>query len=119
MRYRELDANGDSTIFSGNTQFLINSPAAVAQAVDTVLLLQQGEWFLDDTVGVPYSTKILGTGTQATRDVAIQNAIINTQGVKDIVNYSSQTNPVTRQFSVTATIDSIYGQVDISVPIVV
>lgn len=114
MRYRELDANGDSTIFSGNTNFLVDSPATVAQAVQTVLALLRGEWFLDSTVGVPYATQILGTGTQATRDLAIQNAILGTQGVLDINQYSSTVNPTTRQFNVDCTIDTIYGPATVS-----
>ena len=109
MRYRALDPNGDSTFCSGNTRFLVNSPAAVAQAVKTKLGLLQGEWFLDKTKGVPYATQILGTATQATRDLAIQNAILNTEGVLDIAQYSSSVNPTTRAFSVTVTLDTIYG----------
>lgn len=114
MRYRELDTNGDYTGFSGNIVFLVNSPQAVAQAVKTVLALMQGEWFLDQTIGVPYSTQILGTGTQATRDLVIQNAILGTQGVTDINQYSSQYNPTTRSFTVNCTIDTIYGPTPLS-----
>lgn len=113
MRYRELDENGDSTFGSGFTRFLVNDPATVAQAVKTVLLLKQGEWFLDQSIGVPYATKILGTGTQATRDLAIQNAITGTQGVKSIQDYSSDVNPTTRAFTVNCTIDTIYGETEI------
>lgn len=114
MRYRQLDTNNDYTGFSGNIVFLVNSPQTVAQAVQTVLNLMQGEWFLDQTVGVPYSTQILGAGTQATRDLVIQNAILGTQGVVDINTYSSQFNPVTRIFTVNCTIDTIYGPAPIS-----
>lgn len=114
MRYRALDSNGDSTFGSGQTRFLVDSPEAVAQAVKTRLLLIQGEWFLDKTEGVPYATQILGTGTQATRDVAVQNAILKTEGVKGISAYSSSVNADTRRFSVTATIDTIYGSTSIT-----
>lgn len=114
MRYRQLDANGDSTFGSGFTAFLVDSPDAVAQAVLTRLKLLQGEWFLDTTVGVPYATQILGTGTQATRDVTIQSAILNTTGVKSILQYSSTVNTTTRAFTINATIDTIYGQTTIT-----
>jgi hypothetical protein len=114
MRYRELDANGDSTFCSGQTRFLVNSPEAVAQAVKTRLALIQGEWFLDQAEGVPYATKILGTGTQATRDIAVQNTILNTKGVKAITAYSSSVEPNTRKFSVSETLDTIYGETSIT-----
>lgn len=114
MRYRALDTNFDSTFCSGQTRFLVNTPDAVAQAVRTRLLLLQGEWFLDVTEGTPYATQILGAGTQATRDVAVQNRILGTQGVSAITAYSSSVDPKTRRFSVSATIDTIYGQTTIT-----
>lgn len=114
MRYRQIDSNNDYTGFSGNTRFLVNSPATVAQAVETVLGLLQGEWFLDSTVGVPYATQVLGTGTQATRDLVIQNAILGTEGVTDINQYSSTFNPTTRSFTVNCTIDTLYGPATIT-----
>jgi hypothetical protein len=114
MRYRALDVNNDYTFGGGQTKFLVDTPEAVAQAVRTRLLLVQGEWFLDKTEGVPYATQILGAGTQATRDVAIQNAILKTEGVKAITSYSSSVDPNTRKFSVSATLDTIYGSTQIT-----
>ena len=109
MRYRTLDANGDYTFGQNGANFLVNSPAAVGQAVLTSLGLIQGEWFLDQTAGVPYDTEILGAGTESTRDLAYQTAILQTQGVSAIVEYASYLNPTTREFIVAATIDTIYG----------
>lgn len=112
MRYRELTSTYDGTIFSGETLFLVDSPAAVAQAVLTRLRLLQGEWFLDSTAGVPYSTQVIGFGTSNSRDVVIQSTILNTPGVNQLLTYSSSV--VDRQFSVSATIDTIYGPQDIT-----
>lgn len=115
MRYRALSATGDSTIFSGSTAFLVNSPAAVVQAVQTRLLLMSGEWFLDVTEGTPYATQILGRGTTGTYDRAIRDRILGTQGVTAISTYSSTLNRATRTLTVEATVQTIYGAVDISV----
>jgi hypothetical protein len=112
MRYRELTPTGDSTIFSGHTQFLVNSPQCVAQAVLTRLRLWQGQWFLDTNVGVPYLQQVIGFGTAGVRDGAIQNAILNTPGVNQILDYSSQLNG--RALTITATIDTIYGTAPIT-----
>jgi hypothetical protein len=114
MRYRTLDANGDYSFGQGQANFLINSPATVAQAVQTRLFLIAGEWFLDTSTGVPYSTEILGYGTEATRDIAIQEIILETQGVTEITDYASAMNRVTRKFSVAATINTQYGPTTIT-----
>lgn len=114
MRYRTQDANGDYTFGQNDANFLVNSPAAVAQAVLTRLRLIQGEWFLDQTAGTPYNTDILGAGTESTRDIALQAVILETQGVTEIVDYASYLDPATRQFTVAATINTIYGQTTIT-----
>lgn len=66
MRYRKLNTNGDYTFGQAQSNFYVNTPEAVAQAVKTRLLLIQGEWFLDVSEGTPYSAKILGAGKVAT-----------------------------------------------------
>jgi len=108
MRYRALDANGDSTFCSGETQWLVNSPAAVAQAVQTRLNLYTGEWFLDTSEGTPYSTEILGNNTGSIYDLAIQERILNTEGVSEIVTYQSSKS-AQRALTVQAEIDTIYS----------
>jgi hypothetical protein len=115
MRYRQLNPQGDSTFASGFTQFLVNSPAAVAQAVQTRLLLMTGEWFLDVTDGTPYSTQIIGKNTTTLYDAAIQARILGTIGVTGIVSYSSNRNPATRAVTVNAQINTIYGATPITV----
>lgn len=110
MRYRALDANGDYSFGRGALDFLVNSPEAVAQAVKTRLLLARGEWFLDVEEGTPWATKVLGTGTQQTYDLAIRERILETEGVTEIVDYSSSLNRDTRFLTVTARINTVYGQ---------
>jgi hypothetical protein len=114
MRYRTLDANGDYTFGQAGQNFLVDEPAAVAQAIQTRLKLIQGEWFLDQTVGTPYNTQILGAGTESTRDLAIQTVILETQGVTEIVDYASFLDPSTRQFTVAATVNTQFGQTTIT-----
>jgi len=111
MRYRQLSPTGDNTFCSGNTVFLVNSPAAVRQAILTRLNLWQGQWFLDQTVGTAWMQQVVGTGTQNVRDSAIQNTILGTPGVNAITNYSSTL--VGRALSVNANVDTIYGSVQI------
>jgi len=105
MRYRELDPNGDY-VFMGNSPFLVNSPATVAQAVLTRLRLFTEEWFLDNRIGLN-KKMILGYRTALTRDLAVKRRILETQGVTRLTKYYSTVD--VRDFRVVATIDTIYG----------
>jgi hypothetical protein len=111
MRYRILDANGDMTFGSGSNNYYYNVPAAVAQAVQTRLMLRQGEWFLDTSDGTPWLQQILGKSTQQVRDMLLKARIIQTQGVNALVSYNSKTNVTTRALAVSGTLDTIYGEV--------
>lgn len=111
MRYRKLDENGDYVLGTGQ-DFLINSPEAVAQAIKTRLLLLKGEWFTDIQDGIPQD-QILGKYTDS-KDILIKQRILETQGVSDIVSYLSVTNPNTREYTFTATVNTIYGQAQLS-----
>jgi len=110
MQYRALDSNGDYIFGKPRNSFLSNSPAAVAQAVKTRLSLITGEWFLDTTEGTPYMTDVLGTGTQATYDMAIKARVLGTEGVSEIADYASTRNREDRTLSVAMTLNTIYGQ---------
>lgn len=114
MRYRALSPTGDYTFGQGEANFLINSPAAVAQSVLTRLRLWEGEWFLDQTVGTPYTQQILGYNTENIRDLAIQQEVLNTPGVTSITNYSSSVDPNTRALTVTMSINTQYGPTIVS-----
>lgn len=115
MKYRALTDAGDMQFGRSFAQeFLENTPATVAQAVQTSLGLFQGEWFLDNTVGVPWSTQVLGKNTQSIYDQTIQDAILDVQGVQSIDDYQSFLNTATRNLVVSVTINTIYGAVSAS-----
>jgi hypothetical protein len=107
MRYREQTQMGDYP-FGTNTRFLVDTPATVAQAIKTRLKLYRGEWFLDTRIGLDLDT-IIGYGTQATRDQEIQQRILGTTGVLSLEQYASSVDG--RAFTVTATVNTIYGAV--------
>lgn len=112
MRYRQLSPTGDFTFGQGNSNFLINSPACVAQAVQTRLLLERGEWFLDNQAGTPYKTDILGAHTKGKYDTAIRSRISSTENVTGIESYNSAV--VGRKLSVSATINTAFGTAPIN-----
>lgn len=114
MRYRKLEANGDYVL--GPNAFLANSPETVAQAVETRLKLWLGEWFVDTKDGTPWNEKVLGKRLPGKNpDAALKQRILGTPGVKQITSYSSSFNGDTREFSVAAALDTIYGATTIQV----
>ena len=113
MIYRAQDNNNDYTFGSGINNFLQNTPDAVAQAVQTRLKLWSGEWFLDVTDGTPFLSGILGKYTNDTVDQLIKQRILETQGVKSILDYQGVYNGDNRSYTVSATIDTVYGLTDI------
>ena len=110
MRYRQLDSDYDMMFGRGDQNFLANSPASVAQLVRTRLLLLQGEWFVDVTDGVPYSTKVLGKNTTPLYDQVIRQRVLDTDGVVSIDSYSSALNTASRGLMITMTLTTVYGQ---------
>lgn len=115
MRYRKLSPTGDYTFGNGQLDFYNNVPAAVGQAVETGLMLWQGEWYLDTSQGTPYVAGVLGKTPQATADATIQNQVINTQGVTDISSYKSTVDDQKRAFTVELSIDTIYGPTQLQI----
>lgn len=114
MRYRKLDDKGDMVLGHGEANYLKDSPEAVAQAVLTRLRLLQGEWFLDLLEGTPYDPAVLGKHTQKSYDFAIKSRVLKTQGVTEILEYESLFDGETRKLTVNISLDTIYGQADIS-----
>lgn len=112
MKYRALTPEGDYQL-GATGQFLLNSPQAVAQAIKTRLMLMTGEWFLDSEEGTAYQTKILGYGTQGTRDIEVKQRILDTPGVLELLEYASEVQ-ADRSFRVVARISTIYGQAQLN-----
>lgn len=110
MRYRKLSSTGDYVFGQQQANFWVNVPDGVAQAVATRLRLRLGEWFLDNTEGTDWNGKVLGNRTALTRDVEIQQRVLNTPGVTQIDNYNSTLNASTRDFSAAFQLETQFGK---------
>lgn len=118
MRYRALDENGDYTFGRGAGNFLVNSPDAVRQSIQTRLGLLQGEWYLNQQDGTPWLQQILVKGAVSkVYDLAIQTRILQTQGVKSLITYSSTVNPDLRSLDVSSLVQTIYSVDPINVDV--
>lgn len=111
IKYRAMSEDGDYQL-RGSSFFHHDTPAAVAQAIKTRLRLTAGEWFLDDREGLGLS-RILGVGTQATRDSEITSRILATPGVLEIVSYTSNVTQ-DRKFEVTVEVLTKFGNATIT-----
>jgi hypothetical protein len=110
MRYRKLDAAGDFVFGHNGADYHQNSPETVSQAVLTRLKLHRGEWFLDSSEGTPYTPAILGKHTAGSHDFALRARVLETEGVKEITEFESHTDPEIRKLLVSMTINTDYGQ---------
>lgn len=115
MRYRKLTSDGDYSFGAGLKDFYIDVPEAVAQSVQTRLLLWLGEWFLNIDEGTAYMLGIFGKHNKTTADVTIQDRILSTPGVISIANYNSIIDPVSRLMTVSCDLNTAYGPTQLQI----
>lgn len=106
----KLDADGDITLENGNLAFVADAEA-LEQKIDCALALFQGEWFLDETVGVPYFQSILGKG----RSLSVIREIFRTQllairGVDEVLSLTVSQDRSARTVTVDWTVSSDLGE---------
>lgn len=112
MKVRKLDSSGDMAFGHGKVDFYEDSAEGVAQNAKTRLGLWRGQWFLDTGEGTPWLQEILGKRDAV--DAVIRARILGTPGILSIAEYENITDPDTRSVSVTATIDTQYGEAVLS-----
>ena len=115
MRNRKLSPSGDYQFGNSANDFWRDSPDAVAQLVKTSLLLWSGEWYLNLDDGTPFMQSILGKHSKATADATLQDRILNIEGVTSISSFASVVNPETRGYSLSLTLETIYGPTTLEV----
>lgn len=117
MRYRKLSATGDYSFGNNQFDFHRNTPELVGQKVVTRLKLWLNEWFLDVEEGTAWVQGVLGKQPLSSADTVLRARILETEGVVALTAYESAIDPDTRKLSVSATIDTIYGEAFIEVGI--
>lgn len=117
MSYRKLDGNGDYVLGQGKQNF-ITGIYAVTQAVETNLKLLQGEWWEDTSKGLPMFQNILGQTADKKNsiDLLVQNQILKTDGVIEIVSFSSTFS--NRNYQITCEIKTQFGNTIVQTSIV-
>lgn len=92
-----------------------NAPLATNPILQNILQRLQfflGEWFLDNTQGLPFFQQILVKNPDQSKvDAIFQNAILGTPGVTQLSSYSFEVNSAKRIFSVKFTCITTTGVV--------
>src|SRR5215469_11960958 len=111
---RKLDANHDVIRGNGQLDFYTDL-YAVAQLIDTSLLLLQGEWWANLAVGLPLFQQIIGvSGVGNNPQIAallIQQTIMTVPYVNTISNAQLTYNPVSRSFTYNCIVFTAFGSV--------
>lgn len=114
MRYRKLNDDGDMVFGHGADDYYRDQAEAVAQSILTRLRLWRAEWYLDTADGTPYVQEIFGRNTESKAARAIRKRILDTEGVKTIVDFNASLDRDTRKAIFTVTVDTDYGEVTIN-----
>lgn len=105
--------NFNDLLVQANDLVLVSGAAEILQHVLQNLRTFLGEWFLDNTVGIPYFQQILVKNPNlGDVDALIQKAINRTPGVTALSKYSSDLNTATRQLFVTFQAQTTSGTVN-------
>lgn len=102
----KIDTTGDLVIENGDL-VLVDGLTAIGQHVAMRLRSFKGEWFLDQTTGVPYFQEILQKGTPPSRIRAlIRQTILGTEGISSVdeleLDYDAATRALSVAFKATA-----------------
>jgi hypothetical protein len=110
MRVRAITATGDWTFGAGQNNYKTGKNA-VAQSIQTRLSSFLGDCFFDLGAGIDWLNFLNGSKNQLALNLAISSIILNTEGVLTMVQLSVNLNHVTRNFSVSYTVNTIFGTV--------
>jgi hypothetical protein len=119
MKYRQLSPTGDYTFGQSLGGFYTDNQQAVIQAIQTRLKLNQGDWFVDITQGVPWNTEVLGKSSPNTRDIVIKSVILGTPGVTGIVPNTWSATFANRRLSITCSVTTIYSATPAPIALVI
>jgi hypothetical protein len=114
--YRNLGPDNDPLRGQGQANFLVDLPA-VAQAIQTRLLLFQGEWFADLADGTPYWQSIVAQGAGSNLpqiNLLLTQRILATPFVNGVSNIQSSFNASNNRLNFSAVVSTQFGVLSVS-----
>lgn len=115
MRVRKLTDTYDYSFGNSQLDFLVNTPAAVAQIVQTSFLLFLGEWYLDNTQGMPWLEGVIGKHNLSTADATVQDFALGVQDVTDIASFVSVDTQTDRRYAANMDLNTTFGPTTVQV----
>ena len=110
----KLDTTTHDLVIENYDLVLVDGIDLVRQAIKQRLLLVLEEWFLDDTVGVPWYQYIFQKGVDINRVKSILiNTINRTEGVIKITSFELDYNSVNRSVSINFTAETDEGIINV------
>lgn len=104
---------GDIMVEDGDLVVTTDQTVAIAQDIVQRLKTFFGEWFLDNSIGVPYFQQILVKNPDFGKiDALLQDTILATPGVIQLNSFQSTLSATLRQLQVTFSAQTTQGQVD-------
>lgn len=90
----QLTTDHDISIEDGNFKLLDDEAKVAQQTLKINLLFFEGEWFLDNTYGIPYFQEILGKVSNTNLvDTIIQETVRESYNIDRITSFSSSISP--------------------------
>lgn len=113
MTVRRLDETTGDIVTSG-VQFITDRDE-IAQTIRTRLKLFLGEYFRNINDGTPWFQSILNKrGTLTAKDAIIKQRIVQTEGVIELVSFSTDYDINARKYSVECAVNTQFGTVPIN-----
>ena len=95
----KLDEDGDIYLVNGDAQTTSIGAEDLAQRLRIRLNTFQGEWFMDNTLGIDWWNRVMGKNrSKMAVDALIQDAILKEPDALQIVSYTSSIS-TNRKFS--------------------
>lgn len=96
----KLDNSHDLIYEGGDLKLTLNQSESLAQRLKVKLLTFRGEWFLNDTLGIPYYQSIFRAGvSKATVDTIFLRAISSEPEVIQVLDFDSSMDNTNRIYS--------------------
>ena len=111
--YRSLGPANDPLWGQGKTNF-ITDINAVAQAIRTVLLLFQGEWWESVQSGTPWFQSILGHANSPAVTLLLVTQILTVPFTQSVESVTTAYDPASRSYTFSATVITSFGPVQVN-----
>lgn len=95
---------------------LVSGVQEVSQRLAQRLRTFAGEWFLDNTIGVPWKTQILEKQVPQAPAI-LKREILDTPGILELKSFNFSLDKATRIASIEAEVISVDGEVNLEVTV--